>query len=66
MAAVVGAPDPKWGEIVVAAIKLKPGSSVDQAARKLDPIAVRIEDHRYPRHVSKCHRCKTLTHAFAS
>ena len=31
MAAVVGAPDPKWGEIVVAAIKLKPGSSVDQA-----------------------------------
>ncbi len=31
MAAVVGAPDPKWGEIVVAAVKLKPGSSVDQA-----------------------------------
>jgi acyl-CoA synthetase (AMP-forming)/AMP-acid ligase II len=31
MAAVVGAPDPKWGEIVVAAIKLKPGSSADQA-----------------------------------
>ena len=31
MAAVVSAPDPKWGEIVVAAIKLKPGSSVDQA-----------------------------------
>jgi acyl-CoA synthetase (AMP-forming)/AMP-acid ligase II len=31
MATVVGAPDPKWGEIVVAAVKLKPGSSVDQA-----------------------------------
>ena len=31
MAAVVGAPDPKWGEIVVAAVKLKPGSSVDEA-----------------------------------
>ena len=31
MAAVVGAPDPKWGEIVVAAVKLRPGSSVDQA-----------------------------------
>ena len=31
MAAVVGAPDPKWGEIVIAAVKLKPGSSVDQA-----------------------------------
>jgi acyl-CoA synthetase (AMP-forming)/AMP-acid ligase II len=30
MAAVVGAPDPKWGEIVVAAVKLKPGSSVDE------------------------------------
>ena len=31
MAAVVVAPDPKWGEIVVAAVKLKCGSSVDQA-----------------------------------
>ena len=31
MAAVVGAPDPKWGEIVVAAVKLKPGISADQA-----------------------------------
>jgi acyl-CoA synthetase (AMP-forming)/AMP-acid ligase II len=31
MAAVVGAPDPKWGEIVVAAVKLKPGISVDEA-----------------------------------
>src|SRR5712671_2950176 len=30
-AAVVGAPDPKWGEIVVAAVKLKPGSSVEEA-----------------------------------
>ena len=31
MAAVVGAPDPKWGEIVVAAVKLKPGGTVDEA-----------------------------------
>jgi acyl-CoA synthetase (AMP-forming)/AMP-acid ligase II len=31
MAAVVGAPDPKWGEIVVAAVTLKPGSSVGEA-----------------------------------
>jgi acyl-CoA synthetase (AMP-forming)/AMP-acid ligase II len=31
MAAVVGAPDPKWGEIVVAAVTLKPGSAVDEA-----------------------------------
>ncbi len=31
MAAVVGAPDSKWGEIVVAAVTLKPGSSVSEA-----------------------------------
>jgi acyl-CoA synthetase (AMP-forming)/AMP-acid ligase II len=31
MAAVVGAPDPKWGEIVVAAVTLKPGHSADEA-----------------------------------
>ena len=30
MAAVVGAPDPKWGEIVVAAVTLKPGHSVSE------------------------------------
>src|ERR1700677_559694 len=32
---------------------------------QLDPIAVRIEDHRYPRHISKCHRRKALAHALA-
>jgi acyl-CoA synthetase (AMP-forming)/AMP-acid ligase II len=31
MAAVVGAPDPRWGEIVVAAVTLKPGSTVSEA-----------------------------------
>ena len=31
MAAVVGAPDPKWGEIVVAAVTLKPGAAVSEA-----------------------------------
>jgi acyl-CoA synthetase (AMP-forming)/AMP-acid ligase II len=31
MTAVVGAPDPKWGEIVVAAVTLKPGQSTDEA-----------------------------------
>ena len=32
MAAVVGAPDPKWGEIVVAAVSVRPGHSVSEAA----------------------------------
>src|SRR5260370_30693566 len=32
-------------------------------ARQFDPIAVRIEDHRNSRHVSKCYRRKALTHA---
>src|ERR1700686_1827969 len=35
-------------------------------AGQLDPVAVRIEDHRYPRNVSKCYRRKTLAHALAS
>ncbi|MDB5583651.1 MAG: AMP-dependent synthetase and ligase [Bradyrhizobium sp.] len=32
MAAVVGAPDPRWGEIVVAAVTLKPGCDTDEAS----------------------------------
>jgi acyl-CoA synthetase (AMP-forming)/AMP-acid ligase II len=31
MTAVVGASDPKWGEVVVAAVTLKPGSAADEA-----------------------------------
>ena len=31
MVAVVGAPDPKWGEIVVAAVTVRPGHSVSEA-----------------------------------
>jgi acyl-CoA synthetase (AMP-forming)/AMP-acid ligase II len=54
MAAVVGAPDPKWGEIVVAAVKLKPGSSVDQAEliAHLQGTAFQLqgsEEDRFPR-----------------
>ncbi|MEA2894553.1 MAG: hypothetical protein QOJ84_168, partial [Bradyrhizobium sp.] len=33
------------------------------AAGEFDPIAVRIEDHRYPRHVSERYRCKTFADA---
>ena len=35
-------------------------------AGQLDPVAVGIEDHRYPRHASKCYRRKTLAYALAS
>jgi hypothetical protein len=35
-------------------------------AGQLDPVAVRIEDHRYPRHASKCYLRKTLAHALVS
>src|SRR4029077_10369881 len=31
-----------------------------------DPVAIRIEDHRYPRDVSKRHRCKPFADALAS
>jgi hypothetical protein len=31
-----------------------------EARREFDPIAVWIEDHRYPGHVSKCYRRKTF------
>jgi fatty-acyl-CoA synthase len=32
MAAVVGVPDPKWGEVGLAAIQARPGSALDEAA----------------------------------
>jgi hypothetical protein len=35
-------------------------------ARQLDPVAVGVEDHRYPRHLAERHRGKTLAHALAS
>ena len=44
MAAVVGAPDPKWGEIVVAAVTLKSGTSASEleAHRPLQGISVEL------------------------
>jgi hypothetical protein len=51
-----------------------PGHGIDSSrqaaddrgpAGQLDPIAVRIEDHGYPRHVSKRYRCKPFAHALA-
>src|SRR5712675_854845 len=36
------------------------------AAGQFDPVPIRIEDHRYPRHVSERDRGKALAHALAA
>ncbi|HXM34544.1 MAG TPA: AMP-binding protein [Pyrinomonadaceae bacterium] len=57
MAAVVGAPDPKWGEIVVAAVTLKPGQSVSE----VDLIAhckASLSSFKVPRKIDFATRCR--------
>src|SRR5258705_6655644 len=62
MAAVVSAPDPKWGEIVVAAIKLKPGSSVDQA-ELIAHCKTFLSSFKVPRRLTSVTRCRCLPSA---
>jgi fatty-acyl-CoA synthase len=49
-AAVVGVPDPKWGEAVVAAIVRKPGAAIDEAA-VLALFDGRLARFKHPRRV---------------
>jgi len=35
-------------------------------AGEFDPVAIGIEDHRYPRHLSERYRGKALSHALAT
>jgi fatty-acyl-CoA synthase len=49
-AAVVGVPDPKWGEAVVAAVVRKPGAALDEAA-VLGLFERRLARFKHPRRV---------------
>jgi acyl-CoA synthetase (AMP-forming)/AMP-acid ligase II len=49
-AAVVGVPDPKWGEAVVAAVVRKPGAALDEAA-VLALFERRLARFKHPRRV---------------
>jgi long-chain acyl-CoA synthetase len=48
-AAVVGAPDPEWGEVVVAFVVVRPGAAPDAAALDTHCLA-RIARFKRPRH----------------
>jgi fatty-acyl-CoA synthase len=47
-AAVVGVPDPKWGELVAAAVMMKPQRTLDAAALSAF-LGQRIAQHKVPR-----------------
>jgi long-chain acyl-CoA synthetase len=49
-AAVVGIPDPQWGEEVAAAVSVRPGSTVDAEAIK-EFVKERVAAYKYPRAV---------------
>jgi fatty-acyl-CoA synthase len=49
-AAVVGVPDAKWGEAVVAAVVMKPGAALDEAA-VLALFDGRLARFKHPRRV---------------
>ncbi|WP_150286583.1 acyl-CoA synthetase [Rhabdaerophilum calidifontis] len=50
-AAVIGVPDPRWGEVGHAAILLRPGASVDVAALKIE-LRQRLAAYKVPQHIT--------------
>lgn len=50
MAAVVGAPDPKWGEIVVAVVSLKPGQDLSES-ELIEFTKTRLSSFKVPKRV---------------
>ena len=51
MCAVIGLPDPKWGEIGQACVVLKPGSTAS-AAELLEFMSARLAKYKVPKTVS--------------
>ncbi len=50
MAAVVGVPDPKWGEVGLAAIQARPGSTLDDSTVK-SYLKQHLAGFKVPKHV---------------